>query len=673
MQKFRPDIQGIRALAVLGVVANHAGVPFVPGGYAGVDVFFVLSGFLITRLLAAQIDERHRVSLPRFYTRRAARILPAATVTLCVTIVLSHLWLPLTQAQAAIRDALWAAFFGANIHFASTQLDYFHPASIVASPVQHFWSLSVEEQFYLLWPVILGLTGYAAVRRGWQWRPFTASVGLALTALSFLHAQHYTSSSNPGSYFFSLSRFWELGIGAVLALLMPLVQKERAARSLTFGSWLGFVLIVGAFIWSGPASGYPGPAALVPVMGTVVLLVAGNNSHTQGAGRLLSAKPLQFVGDISYSLYLWHFPLLILIRQHWTALNSPWGTTLLIFLAVAIASVSYYFVEQPFRRGVAHAPRLRRGLSLWPLAFALTVSTAVVAWPHNPFSEGHAAQPMVDVPHAVAQSVHLALQNARVPLQTSPSVVSAVDAVTMLHSCGGYLKVKSLICQKGSADGSRTIVLFGDSHSSMWEPAIAGMAKNENYKFFPFLKEACGYDWYVNTRQQLPSNHQCILWYQWAVAHIATIHPDVIVVGTYDLTAYWQEGLRTVLAQMHTLAPRVILVSDTPRTSDPSTCLMTPHATLKSCLFPVSATNQLQLAQARSIARDTSTQFLDITPWFCTRRYCPSVIHGFIPYRDGAHLTKQYSVFLTAAMGRALDIRNGQIRQPAFETHVNHS
>jgi len=375
----RTDIQGLRALAVGMVVLAHAGIPFAAGGFIGVDVFFVISGFLITSLLLREVQRSSTISIRGFYERRARRILPAGTVVLVVTVLYSALTFSADRVGSIAGDAIWSSVFLANVHYAVDGTDYF--ATGDPSPLQHFWSLAVEEQFYLIWPLLV-LAIVVVVRRRAKYVPFTRLVAVAVTAIiigSLAWSMIETAVSPSTAYFSTPARAYELAGGALVAALTAAGTQVPAwlTGPLRGGlGWAGFAgLIVMMVAWD-ERTQIPGILAGLVVLATAAVLISGIGD-VRGAGRMLSVRPVRFIGDISYSLYLWHWPLLTL------GLLSGWGhaarVIVLIAASVVLAALSYRFVELPFQRGRVRMPRRTGHLILWPVAAVTVIAVSVGA------------------------------------------------------------------------------------------------------------------------------------------------------------------------------------------------------------------------------------------------------------------------------------------------------
>lgn len=378
---FRPDIEGLRAIAILLVVAAHAGIDAFAGGFIGVDVFFVLSGYLITGLLLQETRQRGDVNLPAFYARRLRRLLPALVFmvlgTLALASVLLAPWEQLQQIFSAGAALLWLS----NLHFAFAQLDYFGPAS-ESNLFLHTWSLGVEEQFYLAWPVLLllFLGRFSEEGKGLDERRLVWWIAVA-TAASFALSAYLTITKPIWAYYFPVTRAWQFGVGA-LALIWSVrhdhanaqiearSSTQRNSMLLRWAGWLGLAAIVASSLWIDEDMPYPGTVSLIPTLGATLVLLSGTVANRGSVATLLTTRPLQAIGRVSYSWYLWHWPVLLLGMT-----LVPSGSTLhvagLVVISLALAALSYHAVERPIRM----APLLARRPTI-----TITSSAAIAAF-----------------------------------------------------------------------------------------------------------------------------------------------------------------------------------------------------------------------------------------------------------------------------------------------------
>jgi peptidoglycan/LPS O-acetylase OafA/YrhL len=440
-RRFRPDIQGLRAVAILLVVLFHAGVPGVSGGYVGVDVFFVISGFVITALLLRETASSSGFSLLRFYGRRARRIIPAATLVIIATVIGAAVFLGTASGHSTGVDGLWASVFAINFHFSASSTNYLaslHPPS----PLQNFWSLAVEEQFYLAFPTILFFVSKIAIK-SFRAR-LTLFLGLTIV-VSFAYSVVLTST-NPSSAFFSpFTRAWEFALGALIASNISWFQR-LPSRTATAASYLGMVGVLGSAVIFTSSTAYPGFLVAVPVVGAAMIIGAGTAQPRWGVEWLLRQRPMQLLGLISYSLYLWHWPILTIATQRGgKAALSVQQNLLWIALSLGLAIVTYLIVENPIRHArflISHASRsITLGLCLAVLSFA--VSAVVV---------GETTSPIANVDSAIATTC---------PLAPAPTPVGPDDGKPST-SPGSATKVRMMV--------------IGDSTACSLAPGLAAIA-----------------------------------------------------------------------------------------------------------------------------------------------------------------------------------------------------
>jgi len=640
----RDDIQGLRGVAVLLVVLAHAGVPYLQGGFVGVDVFFVLSGYLITGLLL-----RGRLSLADFYVRRARRILPAAALTLVVTDLVAQHLLNFVRAREAVSDSVWAALFGANVHFAQQGSDYFNQGQ-PPSPFLHFWTLSVEEQFYLVWPSLLALTLLGAATRRWL-----LAVVVALGLASLAWSIYDTAASPVTAYFSTFARAWELALGAALAIWAP-----RARTGL--GS-LGIAAIGCAALLFSAGTPFPGYAALLPAAGAALVIA--------GRARGLSCAPLRYVGDRSYALYLWHWPVLIIAAQY-AGHELSLGVKLLLLVGAFLLSIaSYALFENPIRR-----MRAPRGALLLPGSAAIVVSlvallslrslgetaaridsASAAVRPAALVKAGpRSAKPLA----AVVAAVRAAERGAPLPSPLTPPIGSLRgDFYSFPSDCNSTGRMlPTRICRLGDTGSPKSIVVFGDSHAQMWMPAILEMAFRDHWLVLPFVKLSCVPRTWV-------AAGDCRNWYVWAKRRAAGLHPDVtLIIGSWAGTKEPRLAIKPVAllsAAMRRASASVIVVGDpVSQRRDPTDCLLARGATMKTC------TSRQQQNQARvdgSIRANTHRAgigFIDSRGWVCARArtwghgyLCPMVVNRTITFFDRGHLSKTYVLELAQAFRTA--------------------
>ncbi|MEI7972122.1 MAG: acyltransferase family protein [Actinomycetota bacterium] len=384
MKTRRTDIEGMRALAVGLVVLNHAGVPWLSGGYIGVDVFFVISGFLITQLLIDEAGERSTIDLRNFWARRARRILPMSILVALATVIAGLFMLEPGKVRDLSAIGLGALGFCTNIVLFFRTSDYLSGVT-TPSPLRHFWSLAVEEQFYLLWPLVV----FATVKYGKaHWRKWLLGVGTVGGIASLITSVLITKGHPGAGYYLPYSRFWEISAGALLAIAGSRIDKiPQIVKAI--GGWVGLIAVLASAVILSESTIFPGYTALLPVVATVFVLVAGNAKF--GPVSLLSLEPLQSLGARSFSLYLWHWPLFVLVEARFGT-PSVWGRAWIVIAALVLSAISYRIVEQPIRHNTWLSTTSLRSLSAAGIALSLSFSAVVVLFAVAPKIDAGAMQ-----------------------------------------------------------------------------------------------------------------------------------------------------------------------------------------------------------------------------------------------------------------------------------------
>ena len=664
--RHRRDIEGLRAVAVLLVVAYHCGLPVVGGGYVGVDVFFVISGFLITGLLLREARRTGRVSIPRFYARRALRLLPASTVVVVATVAASALWLPPLRLSEIVSDALHTSIYAMNWRLAVVGTDYLSAES-APSPLQHFWSLAVEEQFYLVWPLLLLLV----MRRGGRG---LTTVLVLLTAGSLAVSVWQTRDNAGWAYFGAHTRAWELGAGALLAVGATRLRRlPPLPAKLLIGGGLAAV-VVSAFGYTA-ATPFPGYAALLPVLGTAAA-IAGGCARPAG---LLGTPVLQAIGRLSYSWYLWHWPALLIAPF---AAGRPLGTgenVLVALGALVLAALTYALVENPVRHLAALRDRPWRGLGAGAAVSVLAAGLCVLigfAYTHAAGTSTYRApvlQPTTfdvrDLPRTIAGSVDL----PAVPGNLTPRLDRVAQDKPRFYreGCSGDFddaEVKKP-CAYGDLTSSTTVVLFGDSHAGHWFPALEAAALQRHWRLVVVTKSACtAADGIIYLEQLKREFSECGQWRRAAWRYTRSLRPAMIVVastypsndlldvtGTQDeaWAAAWQRSIRRLSAP----GTEVFFVNDTPwQAGSAPDCLSAhmdePSACVRNRIAAVNLPERRKLIE--DVVRAEGASIIDPAPWFCTATRCPSVIGNILVYRDQHHITTAYSRLLAPLLAASL-------------------
>jgi peptidoglycan/LPS O-acetylase OafA/YrhL len=670
---FRPDIAGLRAVAVVLVVLYHAGLSRLAGGYIGVDVFFVISGFLITSQLAAEIDRNGRISLSGFYGRRAKRILPAAAVCLAGTAAAVWLFVPRTMWAQTGGDITAAAAYVINWRLANQSIDYLQ-AGVPPSPVQHFWSLAVEEQFYLIWPLLMIVAMLIArrLRTRSTRRPLT--VALVVLGVPSLCWSIIETHSDPNQAFFvTTTRLWELAVGAGIALAARRTMRLPRAVAMMIG-WCGLgAIIVSAFLVTADTA-WPGYLALLPTLGAAGVIVAGQTAGRAGPVAVLGNRVMRWLGDRSYSLYLWHWPMLVIATDHWGGLPVHRGLAVAT-LAILPACISYSVIENPLRhaRSISASPRFALSLGMnftilgicAGLALAMLGDAAAVDRGHHPPALGAAVlapDPRNDPAGRVVDSVSF----------MTPTAVNATKDIPSSAADGCFqqqLSADVLSCTWGDTSSSIEIVLAGDSKMEQWLPAFQELADTNHWKLRGFFKGACAFaDAPAVLRGDVNQPYtSCAKWNATLLKRIVAEHPDVVVTSQGAGVAVDPSGHLTTDALVNglvntwrTLQAAGISVIDIANNPGPpkqiSQCVEQNPQHLSTCAFPRSghASDSSFRAEQQATAIDTSVPLIDLFDAICPQAQCPAVIGNVLIYRAGSHLTATYILTMAPRLAAAL-------------------
>jgi peptidoglycan/LPS O-acetylase OafA/YrhL len=608
------QIQGLRALAALLVTLFHA--KWVSGGFIGVDIFYVISGFLITGLLIREIERTGTINFKEFYARRFKRLLPTSFFVLAVTAVFSWLLIPATMRSSLGRDIIAAALYVSNYLFAWWQADY-QNLDATPSPVIHYWSLAVEEQFYLLWPLLILLFFMVATKLKKK-IALTALVA-AVTALSFVFSIYQTETSPIWAFYSLPTRAWELGLGALLVLLPPIKTKKLVGL-------LGFIFVIASAFIFNETTAFPGLNAVLPVLGTV-MLIATINSWPPFLNDVANSRLFQWLGEISYPLYLWHWPLLVLPSTYFARPLAVYERIIAIFATIVLADLTHRFIEEPFRKKKI-LPTLVFKQSAVITLVSVLIGTIII--------------------FTSSDRINVSGINGAVSL-------AQIKARPLVYEDGchaNYAETKSDACEYAKLDSQKTMVLYGDSHAAQWFPALAEIASRSGYKLVSLTKSACPSVDVVRSDQGAFKMSRCKKWREDSIQRIMKMKPDVLVMSSFqyfaqprqfqDRDKWWDDGQRKLLAQVKNASPNLIYLTDTPH----------PARDIPACL----ANNSISQCNKTERSKDLSIsgfEVIDPNSWLCSRT-CPAVKDGVVAYRDASHISVDIAIALIPRLTQAL-------------------
>lgn len=634
---YTPGIQGLRAVAILLVLAAHAGVPFLYGGFIGVDVFFVISGYLITGLLVTEMNQYGKLDLPRFYARRLKRLLPALLLVLIVTSAAVFAFTPvsehLSQASAAASAAAWVS----NFYFIFAEQNYFESTSL-ANAFLHTWSLGVEEQFYLTWPLAIVIA--CSMTTKYRFTFFTSITLLSLALCLWL--AHY----NPVQAFYLMpSRIWQFGIGAITWMVTSWLSPA-SARAATLQLLLGLTAVVMSALLIGENTRYPDWISVVPTLGTALCLCAVSTHPNRAAVMPLAQGPLRYIGDRSYSLYLWHWPVLV-IGQHLLADKSVYTQALLVLTSFILAHLSYRLVENPVRHFES-----KRVSPKWQILAAIVaivlINVQLIKW-HNSASDELAA-------------------NA-----ASPYALARVDAPEIYrYGCDDwYTSAQVKTCNFGSKDAPKVAVIWGDSIGLQWFPAIKKVLELDNgeWRIEVITKSSCPIVDYPIFYERLGRIYtECSEWKTSAAAYLNRLKPDLLLLGSagsYDLTSeQWTEGTLRILQQQVTSAEQIAIIAPTFSLAfNGVTCLeenggigQMRTSTENPCITPANNQRRSDAITGLRHAADSlpNARLINLNETICPNGLCNAVNGDLIVFRDNRHLTATFVLSLAEAFNTAL-------------------
>lgn len=618
---FRTDIEGLRAIAVLLVIAAHFAIPGLAGGFIGVDIFFVISGYLITSILFRELDSTDTIALLRFYANRLRRLLPALLVMLIGSSLLASHLLHESQYQGQGTASAMAAVWLSNIYFTFSDVDYFAEKN-TNNAVLHTWSLGVEEQFYLLWPLFILFIARACKSRDKR----TAAIVLfsTITVVSFIACLAYSILDPQFAFYMMPTRAWQFSAGALIWLL-TFEQKLSEPKALTMGA-SGVFLLLSAIVVIRPDAVYPGALALLPTLATCLLLWSGKACTQNAIGAFLALPPMQILGRLSYSWYLWHWPVLI-IGEQLTAIRGHAGSTALALLISLLAAIlTHILIEKPVRYGAT-----ARVQPKWQIIIALFAMVLL----NSQFLRWQA--------------------NTQKQLAKDSSVLTSAmtDApIIYQHGCDTWYNDAELRpCIYGQADAPKTAVLLGDSIGAQWFSALTGMLDAKHWRLIVLTKSSCPMVdeafFYERIRREYS---ECAEWREKAITWLQQQPVDRLFLGSTASNTFtdqqWQEGTRRILDRLASSAKAIYLLEANPTLNvNGPQCLMQHGVNHQNeCHNPAGPAQYIHVAELlKKVAESQAkTHWLPTSEFVCPGGQCQAMRDGTVIYRDSQHLTASF-------------------------------
>lgn len=659
-RKYLPEVQGLRALAVLMVVAYHVWFGRISGG---VDIFLLISAFLLTGQFTRKLEAGRALELLKYWVHLFKRLLPMITVTLLATLGATRLFLPELRWEGIFGESWASLFYYQNWFLAGESVDYYAAQHSVASPLQHFWSLSIQGQIFILWPLIFALAALVTRRTKLRIRAVLVTLFGSLFAASFVFSVVTTANNQAFAYFDTRTRLWEFALGSLLALLLPYLKFGRGTRIVL--GWLGLVAMLSCGIVLQVGQQFPGYMALWPTLAAAAIIVAGSTESRIGADRLLVWKPLVKLGDSSYALYLFHWPVLVVYLVASGNQQAGLVPGLLIVLgSIAAAVVATKYLDTPVRRSTWIEVKRRRALAVI-LVCVMLVAVPLSGW-------------QLQVKAANEAAMALAVQNSPGAASLLPGHVDEADPGAPLlptqaslpddwpqfvgGKCRSNGKELLNICQNSIEDGEKHVVVMGSSHAHVLNTPILAMAERNNWSVTSITKGYCPLGDDIATG----ISESCVEFNKDTMAEVLAMAPDLVVTTSTRTNVLWEEpemlddSWLNAMVTLNSAGIDVVAVRDTPRIpQNVPECLVETPGEYIACgakridlYSDVPPTDGIAWMLPR-------TKFLDFTDYFCDETYCPAVIGNVIVYKDDNHVTRSYMNTLTPMFEREFQDATG--------------
>jgi peptidoglycan/LPS O-acetylase OafA/YrhL len=644
--QFRPEIEGLRAVAAILVAVFHIWFRRVSGG---VDVFIVVSGFLITTGLLADADRDGTVQFLKFYARLAKRLVPLAALVTLAIVIAGVLLAPQSRWKGMIEQAAAAATYTENWLLAANSVDYLrqHEAT---SPFQHFWALAVQGQFYLMWPIIFIAALKMARSLQREYRSTLSRLFLAIFAASLAFSVLLTARNQPHAYFNTFARVWEFCMGGLLAIHLPGIVLSRALR-IAMG-WVGLLAIVACGALFQVSRVFPGYAALWPTTAALLIICAGSTETKFGADRFLGSKPMVYLGGISYGIYLWHFPILVFCRMYSDPLPLDAATCISIVIAsIGLAALSNRLIENPIRSAKTNDAKSSQSFRiaaacLAPVAVALAGWCLLYAQVHHQATQALARQSS-NYPGARALEADFRyMGDSQIAPIPRPTVVAFDREILNDEACAqGPDETDPKLCNVIGHEGDFTVAIVGASHSSQWIPALEDIAHRSGWRIVSLTKSNCPFYFGASVgEKQLASCHS---WNERVLERLKALKPDIVFTTStrFDTETddeFVPDGYLEAWRRLEKYQVRIVALRDNPDFEfDVSACVELHGADSDRCALPRAKVLETP-SPVELIEAPDNVRFIDLSDSFCDRSKCRPVVGNVLVYRHMNHITATY-------------------------------
>ena len=652
--KQRTEIQALRALAVGMVVLFHLKARMMPGGFAGVDVFFVISGYLITSSIFGEIARTRRVDLVKFWSRRARRLLPIALLVILVATVAAFFVQQPFNRNDSFWDSIASTFYFENWRLGSSAADYF--SAPTPSIFQHYWSLAVEEQFYLVWPILLII-----LVRWFKGRSLPLAVA-GITAVSFAYNLWLTFGKNQYSYFSTFGRAWEFGVGAIIALWL----SKRSKGLHVSVAYLGFGLLAASAYLVSSDQPFPGTLALLPVAGAACVILAQSTGLMR---RLTELRPIQWLGDQSYGVYLWHWPVAILLPLAIPTLPTPVAFLLILALTFALSSVSKRFIEDPIR--LQRFEFLKSSAKSLTSALVASILLLTFIFAIGQITNGQIAQARMAVSDIQANPCFGArslakpsCSNVTLPLAISLDQATH-DSADPNNACMTTPTSSAVMpCVKAAPNsGFKRVLLIGDSHAAMYLGPLERIAKSRNWQITLIYKASCAFN--MAPRNNTVRGQTCSSWNKaiqtWLSGqkkfdYVFTSYMASNISTSVNSANYptrFADGFKAAWQQLLKMGSTILVLRDGPKMSKTMASCYSDAKTAAGCRMPSSGsmTQDVAFTLASGIR---GVYRIDLTDLVCAKT-CEASVGGLFVYRDTHHFSLAYANSLAPFLIERLD------------------